>query len=855
MKTDLSGVLNRLSGAVPARIEFRSPVTAILLMVLCLGANIYVRLFPAHLPGLRQEALLNVVNAELKEGAGNYTGEARLKGLAVSAAAQTGITRDPTAFSRKVDAELTKLKGPLQDESGLTYLLESDPYAWAVWTENVLRYGHPGNRIVNGKSHDSLMLAPRGLEVFHFTFLFYLTAHLYKAVSLFSGAVSFQSFLFYVPVFYSACFLALFYLFVRRWSTDLAAFFAVMLAGFTGEMVQRGCAGWYDFDMLSLSFAVLVGGCLAEAFRDGGWKRMILGTVAAAFFEGVYAMTWLGWWFMLVVAAGFFISSATLAVIAGPQKLSAVLRSLFFHLSAAVLFYVLSFLFAGWMTGVDMIERVGWLRSFLRFNTALGADIWPNVFYTISELGALSLRGIASRFYGVILFSAILVSVAFAVVREWRSDRRSVVLILLSWFAFMFFASFRGNRFVLYLAVPAFAFFGIALAEYLPGWIKDRLGGILRILAFGGYVVLLGFLVRTGFASGIAVAESIRPVMNDAWYEALSRIERETPRDAIINSWWDFGSWFRYYGKRGVIFDGQSQGGQLAYWMARAMLETDEEKAVRILRMLDLSGTGAFFLIQERIRDPYRSKTVLDSLLASDEATAREILASEGFEAEGAKKVLDDLFRLPAPAYFVVEGSMVGKMASISFIGNWDARKLMIERMAGEPAEAVRGRLTSLFGLAPEEAERLYQRQTETLKGVDRNESISTRSDFFSSPVKGEKGKSLIRFDNGVVFDPVSPEVLYYSEAASKFRVPKRVVLWREGVRSEMKNEGGGDDATVLIAANGEEYRAVLANDDLIDSLFVRLYLLGGSGLKHFNPFHSDDEYKIYIYEIDWGAS
>jgi len=47
--------------------------------------------------------------------------------------------------------------------------------------------------------------------------------------------------------------------------------------------------------------------------------------------------------------------------------------------------------------------------------------------------------------------------------------------------------------------------------------------------------------------------------MNDGWYESLTKIKQNASEDAIINSWWDFGHWFKAVGDRAVTFDGTPQ--------------------------------------------------------------------------------------------------------------------------------------------------------------------------------------------------------------------------------------------------------------------------------------------------------
>jgi len=828
----------------------------VLLVFACLSLNIYVRLFPAYLPGLAENAVLNVINRYSGALSKKHEGNKKEIDRQVPEELQELIGKDPAAFSRDVGLEQAKLKDPYQDEHGLTYLMEYDPYAWAQWTENVVKNGHPGNKIVNGKSYDSTMVAPLGLEVFHFTGLFYLTAFLYKGVCLFTNEVSLQRFLFFIPVFYSACFLLIFFLFVRRGSQSLSAFFAVLLSGCMSESIQRGSAGWYDFDMLSLLLAIAVAWCLLEAVRGSGrrWGTLVLFSVLAAFFEGLYAKMWMGWWFMLIVGTGFFAVAMIAQLFSGVGHERNAGRRILPYAVSALLFLGFSFVFAQIFAGIDIFERIRWLRGFLRFDTAISADIWPNVFYTISELSALSLKGLAARFYGPgpWIFAGVCGSVFCVIYKEWRTERRDLVLMLLCWFLFMLAASFKANRFVIFLAIPSFTFFSIAVFEYIPAFIVKRRTGFKRVALGAVFLCAAGFLMYMTVSKGISSAEEIFPFMNDSWHKALTYVDQHAPKDAILNAWWDQGSWYRYYGKRRAIFDGQSQNGQLCYWMARVLKENDEAKALAILRMLNNNSMQTYYEMLPYIADPFLCKKVLEDLLTAGREKGGKILQKYPVPSGVARQILDSLYGRPAPAYFIVEESLLGKMPSISFLGNWDFRKLLVRQNESQPRQKVLSLLESSLGSKSVEAEKIYNDTSVSFSGFRANESLSTRYSFSVRPMKGKNQGHLMSFDNGVVYDPDSQDVLFYSGNDQRYYTPREVVFFENGRTQRVHNEKGDIRKTVIVVKEGKECQSLIADDELAESLFFKLYFLGGRGLKHFKPFYADEENKIYIYQIEW---
>lgn len=176
--------------------------------------------------------------------------------------------------------------------------------------------------------------------------------------------------------------------------------------------------------------------------------------------------------------------------------------------------------------------------------------------------------------------------------------KKTLIFFLAVWFACMLFMSFKAIRLTEFLVLPL----GIAL-----GWATRKYCGTL------GVIVVICCMLNAN-----TIAKSQYPMINTTLYNTFVRIGRETPPDAIINTWWDFGDWITDISHRKVIFDGQSQNNPRAYWMAKVLLSTDEEKAITILKRLNAGQ----------------------------------------------------------PAYFFVDYTMVQKMPAISYLGNWDIAKL-----------------------------------------------------------------------------------------------------------------------------------------------------------------------------------
>ncbi len=830
-----------------------------LLLAICLGVNITVRVFPGYFPQLKNEAVLNIVDQHLQKiPGGTFNGTKTQARQGLEAVSQE-ILLDKAGFSKAVEKEYSQLKGRYQDFRGQTFFMEYDPFSWAIWTRNIIKNGHPGDQKIDGKSRDSLMLAPQGAEVFYFRLLFYLSAFLFMGFSLLTP-MPLDTFLFYIPVFYAAVFLILFYAFMVRWFSRLSAFLSTFFVGLTGMCISRSCAGWYDFDMLSLILALAVTWTLLEAVGPrGNLRRTILLSLLAGFFQGLYAITWSGWWFMVVVSAGFFVAVILGDLAERPRRWEHCRGKIVPLFLSATVFYVTSAVFVYWLIGPHMLDQIIWVRDVLRIGSALSGtssgvqDIWPNPYYTVIELMPLTFKTMASLFYGKVIFLLSLLGGIVVILREWRGERREPVIMMACWFLFMLAASLKGNRFAIYLSLPLALFFGVFVGEAIPALIFRIKNGLMRFAGLALFLLCLGLWVQAIFLTGWTKALEIRPMMHEGWYKALTYVDQKAPKEAILNSWWDNGSWFKYYGKRRVIFDGQTQNAQLCYWMARALIEKDENKAVAILRMLNNNSSVTYYELQKYIPDPFQCRQALEDLLGLDRKKGEAFLAQKKVPLAAAAKILDHLYQRPAPAYFIVEGSMLEKMSSISFLGSWDFRAVFVSANRHKPEGEVLAGLRTIFGLSPDEALKSYQTAMTGIEDRGKNDGLSCRYTFASVPASGKEAGQLLYFDNGVVYNTGSRDILFYSSLDGKYRIPKKAVLYENGKKREIVNEKGDYVKTIVIVRNGGEYQALIGSDELAESLFVKLYFLGGQGMKSFKPFYSDDKEKIYVFEILWG--
>ncbi|MDD5645412.1 MAG: STT3 domain-containing protein, partial [bacterium] len=196
------------------------------------------------------------------------------------------------------------------DESGDRYFSDVDSYQYLLRTKNVLDNGFPGDIKKDGAAYDCFTLAPLGNKVSNAQLLFYLSSFFFKIYSFFGCNMSIQNFLFLIPVFYSLLFVAVVYFAARAFYSPIGAFLTGFCVGLNEMLVVRTSAGWYDHDSLNLTlpFAVVWFFWLSLKHRNNALKSLLF-VSAAAVSIGLFAFSWSGWWFalLIVVFCGFFL--------------------------------------------------------------------------------------------------------------------------------------------------------------------------------------------------------------------------------------------------------------------------------------------------------------------------------------------------------------------------------------------------------------------------------------------------------------------------------------------------------------------------------------------------------------------
>jgi dolichyl-phosphooligosaccharide-protein glycotransferase len=549
-----------------------------------------------------------------------------------------------------------------------------------------------------------------------------------------------------------------------------------------------------------------------------------------------------------------------------------------------------------------------------------GASIWPNVYTTVAELNAANIDQIINSLGGVnflwialigtilalVNFSAkktkqkiinylylggsILYFFIFLMVARSANFNMMITVALLSipmfvglllssifsykvepahaiimtiWFMATIYASTKGIRFIL-LIVPAFvisfaAFFGIVIDKVSN--LFSKLFDLNATIPKAIFIFATLFILIQPYNAGKSVAYSYAPSINDAWVEALTKINTESEPDAIINSWWDFGHWFKFWADRAVTFDGASQNSQQAHWIGKVLMTQDEEQAIAILRMLDCGGTNAEAEVRKTIDDPYLSVKTIYTLLELDEVQARIELSKIIQDQQKIDEIISYMYCEPPENYFITSHDMVGKSGVWAHFGSWNFERAKLYNYFKESngLDEFNQKVDIDLVYDDETKEQLYYDMTALITDRQINDWIAPWPSY-----GGVVGCSIVSEDVRRCNLPAGnnqaiPMEINLTSMDAYVNVNGQILRPNnfgyldsddEFIIKEYDENNFGYGVTLIEGNN-----VVFMSEELTGSMFTRLFYMDGKGLNSFEKFHEVFDVsgqRISTWKVNW---
>lgn len=903
---------------------------ALFLLLIPIFLSIFLRVQPAYIPITDQWAADSVINSIRSQIASQISQQypnlpQQNKDVLIGNELQKVLSEQKPAIDQQIYAGSRAIKSQLQDDSGLPYLPTIDPYYWLRFTKNIIEKGHPGDEIKDNEPYDNHMLAPAGRGVPFDMFLAYFTAYLFKLLSFFNPDLSLAKVAFYVPVLISALTIIPIFFITKKIAGNFGGFIAATILAIHPSFLTRTMGGIFDTDGFNVLFPLSIAWIFLEALEAKNVRNVAILSILAGLLVGIYSFTWGGWWYIfdfISVSAvlymlyySFVHKKELMRSFIGFTKQEAIKNSITFF----AVFFIVSALSVSFSVSYEHFKKFYTNpMSFTKLKEVGITTIWPNVFTTVAEQNPASLShvvdqvGLGKIFFFLIaliginltlktkgrknlLFIAgtlawyliiimlkvqnlntflILISIPIVIrgfIALWESDTEidiKYAILLIIWFISTIYASTKGVRFTL-LAVPPFAIgFGITLYHvyrYSSAWAAKALQ-INKLISKTIAMLILSLLLIPPYISANNAATKFVPDFNDAWAISLERIKEDSKPDAIINSWWDFGHWFKFWADRAVTFDGTSQNTPPAHWIGKVLLTGDEKLAVGILRMLDCGSREGFIAISKLTNDNAEAIDIMYDIMPLSREEARNILEDK-FKEEDAEKILNLTHCQPPQNYFITSEDMIGKSGVWAHFGSWDFNRALIyntlkkEEYSSDLDKSVKF-LQERFGYSKNDAENLFY-EVQSITNSDKANS-------WIAPWPGYAGLAGCgKIDNLTLSCTISgiPLVVnltnneIYAESTTGRVHPKLISFPTDkGIMVREYNESvitlqNGRSLGVALVKDGESYHAVAMDSDLTASMFTRLFYQEGIGLKHFKKFSDEKSIfgnRIIVWKVDW---
>jgi len=272
---------------------------------------------------------------------------------------------------------------------------------------------------------------------------------------------------------------------------------------------------------------------------------------------------------------------------------------------------------------------------------------FPNVQISIAELQKLDL----SRLAKLTLGSEWLLFLGFTGAGLFIFLRFRVFLLLLPTFLIGILSIKGASRFAMFLAPILgigfgflFDFLGAFLKKHYPNksWLK---------ITFYTFSFLLITLVLT-LSNRVSFQYIPQPIMTSSLAEAFIEIGKQTPPDAWIYTWWDYGYAIQYYARRATFHDGGSQFSPKTYFVALGFTSESPLVGYNITETLTICGEKC---IKKLLKEGYTSEQIKDMFV---------------------KGTLIKDKKINRPVYWIFTPDLIGKFYWISYFGSWDFKTL-----------------------------------------------------------------------------------------------------------------------------------------------------------------------------------
>ena len=486
---------------------------------------------------------------------------------------------------------------------------------------------------------------------------------------------------------------------------------------------------------------------------------------------------------------------------------------------------------------------LGSVSKFAKYNDVTDAKRL-NLMYAILFIVWVVITAVAvsrgSRFITTIvlpfgLMAGIFVSYASDYIKDKLDNDKWLVVIIV---ALGFFASYpvatimSAAGIVLFLAIViigAISIYGLKSSKSASTKVPLK-----KYVAIG--VIALA-LITPSVCGAYQTANQVVPGTSDPMWNSMQWINEHTSDNTVISSWWDFGYLFEIAADRSTTFDGGSQTGNTkAFWIGQAMTTDNLDLSVGIFRMLDTTGENATLLLANYTGDNGKAtKILMDILPKSSDDAKNSLINTYGLSTEQADKIIPLTHpENPNPVIFVASSDMLQKAGWWSYFGDWNFDKqnstnynyyVPTEQVKVTPGSTGKLALINESGIAYNAV---------ITRGTGNNTTTGT-----TEAVYADNGSALKV--NGSDYNPLN--------------VSRIIVIEDNQIMKDQKIAGASNNSNYTLFLMGEDnmYTPIIMHNKLADSMFTKLYLLGGANQDQFTMVHMENG--VSLWQVNFNST
>jgi hypothetical protein len=453
----------------------------------------------------------------------------------------------------------------------------------------------------------------------------------------------------------------------------------------------------------------------------------------------------------------------------------------------------------------------------------------------------------------------------------------------LAWLGATLWMSFDGYRYIMLVTVPLSIAAGVGVGRLGAAALATGAGRtpfrIAGVVAAGG---LAAGVIGPVAVHGIGEAYWHNPLVTSAWAGAFAAVRQNSDRNAIVDTWWDYGHWAKYFTERGVVLDGASLQNRNVHWMARALAASTDGESVGLLRMMNCGavmdpGSGASARPYEMLRrwglDAAAAFHTVMAITTLSPTQLSTFLRGADLDEERATALLKTTGCTPPQGFLVLstaELNLKGWLVS----GFWDpdrayAVELARRRYAPDAAAAI---LEQRLGLTESEARGLYAGATTVHNEAERAAFVAPDAQAWSTDWRSCTSSAdglhctldLTESTTGVhlqdvIVDVEHPErtrvhVLKRAMGAPIEGTPVLVELAEPDRLRDVAPPGATIDLAVLVDPEGQ--RVFVGRPGVVRSTLARLALLDGRYSPQFQKLFDQldiNRQRVTAWRIVWG--